>query len=133
MSYMQTDNRGAPRTFRRARGHAARQRSRKRRPLKNLPRPNGVEIPAIAPTSIGRGNFSSFTKVEPIDCSLELRWLAEHSREYAGQWVALDGDRLLAHGESAREVYEAVHASEVRLPLVVLVEAADQNLPFGGW
>lgn len=72
-------------------------------------------------------------RTEQVDASRETRWLAEHGREYAGQWVALDGDRLLAHGESAREVYEAVHASEVRLPLVVLVEADDESLPFGGW
>jgi len=27
------------------------------------------------------------------DRSKELPWLAKHNREYAGLWVALDGDR----------------------------------------
>jgi hypothetical protein len=69
---------------------------------------------------------------EPIDCTRELQWLAEHRREYAGQWVALDRDRLLAHGANAREVYEAAHQTGSSLPLVVLVEAPDQPA-FGGW
>ena len=72
------------------------------------------------------------SSVGPLDCAPEQRWLAEHGHEYAGQWVALDGDRLLAHGEQAREVYAAAHDSGVRLPLVVRVNPPDQ-LPFGGW
>jgi hypothetical protein len=69
---------------------------------------------------------------ELLDCTPERRWLAEHGHEYAGQWVALDGDRLLAHGEEAREVYDAAHEAGVSLPLVVRVNPPDQ-LPFGGW
>jgi len=69
---------------------------------------------------------------KPIDCTQEMRWLAEHGHEYAGQWVALDGDHLLSHGENAREVYEAAHNAGVRLPLVVHIDPPNQ-LPFGGW
>ena len=32
-----------------------------------------------------------------IDRSREMKWLAEHEQEYAGQWVLLWEDRL-AHG-----------------------------------
>ncbi len=60
--------------------------------------------------------------VQPIDCTRELRWLAEHRDEYAGQWVALDGDRLLSHGPNAREVYQAARRSGVEIPVVVQVE-----------
>lgn len=67
-----------------------------------------------------------------VDCGAELRWLAEHRNEYAGQWVALDGDRLIAAGREARQVYEVVRQSGVDLPLVTQVEPADE-LPFGGW
>jgi len=67
-----------------------------------------------------------------LDCSREMRWLAEHREEYAGQWVALDGERLLASGANAREVYDAARRSGVELPLVVQVESPDE-LPFGGW
>lgn len=66
------------------------------------------------------------------DQSGALRWLAEHAREYAGQWVALDGDRLIAHGPDAREVYAAANASGVWLPLVDLVEDPDAP-PWAGF
>jgi len=65
----------------------------------------------------------------------EKCWLRENSNQYAGQWVALDGGRLLAHGDDAQSVYltsRAALAGSGRVPLVVLVQSADA-LPFGGW
>jgi hypothetical protein len=64
--------------------------------------------------------------VTPIDCSAELRWLIKHRNEYAGQWVALDGDKLIASGPNASLVYEAARESGVALPLVTEVEASDE-------
>src|SRR2546426_1160068 len=32
------------------------------------------------------------------NCELELRWLKDHRAQFAGQWVALQGYRLIAHG-----------------------------------
>ena len=69
---------------------------------------------------------------QAADCAREQRWLREHARAFAGQWVALAGARLLSHGTDARAVYEAARASGVDLPLVVRVEKPDQ-LPFAGW
>lgn len=69
---------------------------------------------------------------EYIDRSREQRWLKEHSQEYAGEWVALDGDHLICHGTNAREVYEGARKSGVKRPLVIEVEK-DNSLPFGGW
>ena len=68
----------------------------------------------------------------PIDRSQELRWLREHRAEYASHWVALDGERLIASGTDAREVFTAARRSGVTRPLVVQVEPPDA-LPFGGW
>ena len=74
----------------------------------------------------------AISAVESIDCTTEIAWLAEHREEYAGQWVALEGDRLIAAGFNASEVYESARNSGVELPLVVQVEHPDA-LPFGGW
>lgn len=63
---------------------------------------------------------------------IERRWLDEHRDEYLGQWVALEGTRLLASGEDARAVYSAARASGVHAPYVMRVEPHDE-LPFGGW
>lgn len=61
----------------------------------------------------------------------EFRWLALNRRQYAGRWVALDGDALLAVGESAREVYANI-AGYAGTPLVTRVEPEDE-VYFAGW
>jgi antitoxin (DNA-binding transcriptional repressor) of toxin-antitoxin stability system len=61
----------------------------------------------------------------------ELKWLAVNQERYAGRWVALEGDRLLAVGDSAREVCAAT-ANHPRTPLVTRVEPEDE-VYFAGW
>jgi Family of unknown function (DUF5678) len=46
------------------------------------------------------------------------RWMAAHRAEYAGQWVALDGDRLIASGATEAEVADAAEADGAYLPLI---------------
>ena len=65
------------------------------------------------------------------DSAREFRWLTEHAREYAGQWVALDGDRLIANGKDAKEVFAAADATGIRLPLVTFVE--DPKIVYAGF
>ena len=62
----------------------------------------------------------------------EFRWLAENQHAYAGRWVALQGDNLLAVGDSAREVYAAIADHRGRIPLVAKVEPAE-DVYFAGW
>jgi hypothetical protein len=62
-----------------------------------------------------------------------LRWLHENREKYAGQWVALDGDRLIANGSTAKEVYSKAKAESVEIPFVELVTDREP-MPFtGGW
>jgi len=72
---------------------------------------------------------------EPIpmpDYEPMANWICEHRNEYGGQWVALDGVRLIAHGEAAHDVFAAARADGARMPLVTYVEPADA-LPFMGF
>ena len=63
----------------------------------------------------------------------EYEWIREHTHEYPGQWVALDGDRLYAHGSSAREVFEEAKRAGATLPYMVRIDSPDE-VPFtGGW
>ena len=62
----------------------------------------------------------------------EQEWLRAHAGEFAGHWVALDGDRLLSHGENGREVLEQAWRQGVEEPLVVRIPN-EPELPFGGW
>jgi predicted Zn-dependent protease len=52
----------------------------------------------------------------------ERAWVEAHRDEYLGQWVALDGDHLVAHGTNARTVYEAARAQGVEIPYIDRVE-----------
>jgi hypothetical protein len=77
-------------------------------------------------------NGVTFVKPVPTpDPEPSLRWVNEHGREYGGQWVALDGDRLIAHGEKAEEVFAAADADGAYLPLVTYLPPADSP-PFIG-
>jgi predicted DNA-binding antitoxin AbrB/MazE fold protein len=62
----------------------------------------------------------------------EFLWLANESGPYAGQWVALDGNRLIAHGAELATVSAAARASGVSRPLLTHLPP-DGELPFGGW
>jgi len=62
----------------------------------------------------------------------EFQWLATESGPYAGQWVALDGRRLVAHGTDLATVSAAARAAGVERPLLTHLPP-DGELPFGGW
>lgn len=60
----------------------------------------------------------------------EAQWLAKNRSQFAGRWIALQGGRLLAVGDTAREVFLKV-ADEKTPPLVIRLE--NDDLPFAGW
>ncbi|MGH9766940.1 MAG: DUF5678 domain-containing protein [Blastocatellia bacterium] len=66
-----------------------------------------------------------------VDDTRERAWIEEHRREYAGQWVALDGDRLVAASPNQAEVWAAVKEDGAKLPLVCRIPAPDEPLPIG--
>jgi hypothetical protein len=39
-----------------------------------------------------------------VDRTSDFQWLKDHGDEYRGQWVALFGGELLAHGDSLKSV-----------------------------
>ena len=63
----------------------------------------------------------------------ERAWIECHRDEYLEQWVALDGDRLLAHGSDARVVYLAARAAGIRTPFVEHVKPKSEGAFWGGW
>lgn len=62
----------------------------------------------------------------------EQAWLNQHGSQYAGQWVALDGNRLIRAGATIKEVHEAAIAAGIDDALIVLVESPNA-LPFAGF
>jgi Family of unknown function (DUF5678) len=62
----------------------------------------------------------------------EMRWLREHRSAYIGQWVALDGDRLLSHSEDLGKVFDEARAQGIQVPFTAFIEDRDQP-SMGGW
>jgi Family of unknown function (DUF5678) len=82
--------------------------------------------------SVEPANGVNFVKPIPMpNPESSMRWMNTHAREYGGQWVALDGDRLIAHGKRADEVFAAADADGAWLPLVTYIPPADAP-PFIG-
>lgn len=74
-------------------------------------------------------NGTPARQLKPIpmpDSTREMRWLAEHQREYVGQWVALDGDRLIAASFNHEEVAAAADADGAYLPMFAYVDDPDK-------
>ena len=61
---------------------------------------------------------------------LEVQWLTENRKHYAGQWVALVGSSLLASGNSAKSVFDAARIGN-DTPTLLRVDI--EELPFAGW
>jgi len=66
------------------------------------------------------------TRIPEPDPAFNMRWIKEHGAEYAGRWVALDGDRLIAFGQTEGEVAIAARNDGAYLPLVIYLPRPDE-------
>jgi Family of unknown function (DUF5678) len=71
-------------------------------------------------------------KLKDEKFKLSLKWIDEHRQEFDGQWVALDGELLLAHGLDGKKVHAEAQAKGVKTPLIHRV-SVNETMPFGGW
>lgn len=63
---------------------------------------------------------------------LSMQWIQKNREEFDGQWVALDGENLLAHGTDGKNVHAEAQAKGVKTPLMHRVSIKETQ-PFGGW
>lgn len=66
------------------------------------------------------------------DRTREYAWLEKHRDEYDGQYVALDGDTLIAAGLSAKEVVSVARARGIVGALLLYVEGSQQPRSISG-
>ncbi len=71
-------------------------------------------------------------RLRSIDRTHELAWITQHRREYRGEWVILDGDRLIGHGVDPRPLVERARSQGVERPLVTRIEE-EPIASTGGW
>lgn len=104
--------------------------------VRQLPVIEQAQLLEILAHDLGQGRPYENGQISPLvaekDRSREEKWLAEHSREYANQWVALEGDQLIAHSFNAAEVFAAIKSLGVERPFFVRVEDPDEP-PFAGF
>lgn len=62
----------------------------------------------------------------------QLEWLIAHREEYAGQYVALDGDRLVGQGRTILEARAQARLNGVEQPFLMRMTSEHEVLP-GGW
>jgi Family of unknown function (DUF5678) len=61
----------------------------------------------------------------------EGNWLRDHGAQYRGEWVALDGYKLISHGGDGKKVYREAIEAGVRCPFMEYLEI--DPLPFAGF
>ena len=67
-----------------------------------------------------------------IDLKKELEWLKEHWREYVGEWVVLDKDRLVGHGSDPIPIVKQARAEGVKTPFAKYI-VGETGPSMGGW
>ena len=76
---------------------------------------------------------SSAHNTKTKDRSREMQWIREHRSERAGEWVALESDRVLASGHNAREVYDLALKAGAAPPFLVHLDPNELLPTVGGW
>lgn len=59
------------------------------------------------------------------------KWLDKHGEKYMNQWVCLEGDKLIAHSEDGRDLYQKAKEAGIEIPFIHHI--VDESVPFGGW
>jgi len=89
----------------------------------------------IAEETVENGNKNSreIRRTESkVDLCKEREWLKENRNKYVGQWVVLDGDRLVGAGKDPLPFIEKARREGVKIPFMKFIE--DGLEPFtGGW
>ncbi len=77
--------------------------------------------------------FSEDTANTPtVNRDRERAWIDAHRDEYMGQWIALEGNRLITHGKDSRAVYLAAREAGIEIPFMAHVDQVE-GPSMGGW
>lgn len=61
---------------------------------------------------------------------LAMKWLDENRQDFLGQWVCLDGNRLVAHGADALKIYKEAREKGIEVPFVEHI--VEEKEAYGG-
>ena len=98
--------------------------------VRHLPQAKQEEVLRFA-DGLQRQNASR--RVMTRDRATEMKWITRNRPAVADQWVAVEGDRLVAADADAQKVFAAAKAEGIESPFVVRI-LPDDLLPFvAGW
>ena len=101
--------------------------------IRQLPPPEREKVRDwIENESANHSDKSSDFEIRQEKFKLAMQWIQENREKFDGQWVALDGKMLLAHGTDGKKVHAAAQAKGVKTPLMHRVSVKETQ-PFGGW
>ena len=63
----------------------------------------------------------------------EIAWTLEPDLAYLGQWVALEGSEVVAHGTDGKAVYERARSKGIPSPFLFFVSEPDPTPFAGAW
>ena len=76
----------------------------------------------------GKPSAASASSPERLKWEVRMNWLKAHRAEYAGGYVALDGDRLVGTGKTYKEAYLAAKQNGVADAFITHLSAEDEVL-----
>lgn len=80
------------------------------------------------------GTGASPTRLVPLrSFDEERKWISQHHDQYRGQFVALAGDRLLAHGVDEGAVIDQARLAGFQSPFVTYIETEAEEHYLSGW
>jgi hypothetical protein len=67
------------------------------------------------------------------DRSVEIAWTVHPDSRYGGEWVALEGSEVIAHGKDGRVVSACARSKNIASPFLFFVTEPDPTPFAGGW
>lgn len=81
-----------------------------------------------------RGNNLPITRRVPFnERRQEIAWTVRPNLKYLGEWVAIEGNEVVAHGVDGKAVYESALAKGIVSPFLFHVSEPDSTPFAGGW
>lgn len=96
---------------------------------------HAVEVEVTLPDGVIIERAPNLQSPTPTDETRARRaaWLKANREQYGGQYVALDGEELVASGRTLREAREAARATGKPDAFVTYLPKPDEVTEMGGW
>jgi hypothetical protein len=98
--------------------------------VRRLPRAKQQEVLRFAD---GLWDSARARIVPSRDRTMEMRWIELNRAGYANQWVAVEGDSLVAAGNDPIKVFAAAKEKGIQIPFVVHMLPEDPLRFVPGW